>query len=52
MANLAIIVNNNQPNREERYPCTWLLYKDKYRIEIHVTLCDHNRPLVREKNVA
>jgi hypothetical protein len=32
MANLAIIVSNNQPIREERYPCTWLLYKDKDRI--------------------
>jgi hypothetical protein len=52
MANLAIIVSNNQPIREERYPRTWLLYKGKDRIEIHVTHCGHNRSLVLDKAVA
>ena len=37
MANLAIIVSNDRPIREERYPRTWLLYRDKDTIEIHVS---------------
>jgi hypothetical protein len=52
MANLAIIVSNNQPIREERHPRTWLRYKGKDRIEIHVTHCGHNRSLVLDKAVA
>ena len=52
MANLAIIVSNDRPIREERFPRTWLLYKDKDTIEIQVTHDSHNRPFVRDKNVA
>ena len=52
MANLAIIVSSDRPIREERYPRTWLLYKDKDTIEIQVTHDRHNRPFVRDKNVA
>ena len=52
MASLAIIVSNDRPLREERYPRTWLLYKDKDTIEIHVTHDSHNRPFVLAKNVA
>jgi hypothetical protein len=52
MANLAIIVSTDRPNREERYPRTWLLYKDKDTIEIQVTHDSHNRPFVLDKNVA
>ena len=52
MANLAIIVSNDRPIREERYPRTWLLYRDKDTIEIQMTHDSHNRPFVRDKNVA
>lgn len=52
MASLAIIANNDRPIREERYPRTWLLYKDKDTFEIHVTHDSHNHPFVRDKNVA
>jgi hypothetical protein len=27
MANLRVIVSNDQPSREERYPDTWVLYR-------------------------
>ena len=52
MANLAIIVNNDQPIREETYPRTWLLYKHEDTIEIHVTHDGHNCPFVLDKGVA
>ena len=52
MANLAIVVSNDQPIREETYPRTWLLYKDKDTIEIHVTHDRHKRPFVLDKGVA
>jgi hypothetical protein len=39
MANLRIIVSNDRPIREEKYPRTWLLYKDT--IEVHVTHDSH-----------
>jgi hypothetical protein len=52
MANLAIIASNDQPIREERYPRTWLLYKDKDTIEIQVKHDGHKRPFVLDKNVA
>ena len=52
MASLAIIANNDRPIREARYPRTWLLYKDKDTIEIHLAHDSHNRPFVRDKNVA
>ena len=44
MANLAIIVSNDRPIREDRHPRTWLLFRDKDTIEIHVTHDSHNRP--------
>jgi hypothetical protein len=37
MANLRVIVRNDQPKREENCPRTWLLYKEKETIEIHIT---------------
>lgn len=52
MANLRIIVSNDQPIREEMYPRTWLLYKDKDTTEVHVTHDSHNRPFVRDKGAA
>jgi hypothetical protein len=36
MANLTLIFSNVQPCREEKYPTTWLLYKNKDIVEIHV----------------
>ncbi len=49
MANLTLIVSNDRPIREERYPRTWLLYKDKGIVEIHVTHDCPNRRLVLDK---
>jgi hypothetical protein len=52
MANLRLILSNDQPIREEKYPRTWLLYKDKDTIEVHVTHDSPNRPLVLDKSAA
>jgi hypothetical protein len=52
MANLRLILSNGRPIREEKCPCTWLLYKDKATIEVHVTHDRHNRPFVLDKNAA
>jgi len=49
MANLRFIVSNDQPIREEKYLRTWLLYKDKDTIEVHVTHDSLNRPSVLDK---
>lgn len=46
---LAIIPSNHRLIREERYPRTWLLYKTKDTIEIHVRHDSHNRPFVLDK---
>jgi hypothetical protein len=37
MPDLRVIAHNDQPKREENYPRTWLLYKEKETIEIHIT---------------
>ena len=52
MANLRIIISNGRPIREEKYPRTWLLYKDKDAIEVHVVHDSHNRPFVLDKGAA
>jgi len=52
MANLRVIVSNDQPVRDEKYPRTWLLYKDKHTIEVHVRHDSHKRPFVSDKIVA
>ena len=52
MANLRIIVNNDRPVPEERNPRTWLLYKGKDTIEVHVTHDSENRPFVLDKGAA
>jgi hypothetical protein len=52
MANLRIIVHNDRPVREEKNPRTWLLYKDKDTIEVHVTHDSQNRPFVLDKGAA
>jgi hypothetical protein len=52
MANLRVIGSNDQPKREEKYPDTWLLYKDKDMIEIHVRHDNHHRPFVLDKGAA
>ena len=52
MANLRIIVSNDRPIREEKYPRNWVLFKDKGTIEFHVTHDSHNRPFVRDKGAA
>lgn len=46
MAKLTVISRNDQPIRQEKYPLTWLLHKDKDVIEIHVT---HQRHTLIDK---
>jgi hypothetical protein len=52
MENLRVIVSNDRPVREEKYPCSWLLYKGKEIVGIHVRHDSHNRPFVLDKGVA
>jgi hypothetical protein len=52
MTNLRLIVSNDLPVREETYPCSWLLYKSKKTIEVHVRHDSPNRPVVIDKVVA
>ena len=52
MTNLRAIVSNGTPIREENYPRTWFLYKDKDIIEIHVRHDRQNRPFVCGKGAA
>jgi hypothetical protein len=52
-ASLVIVVNNPQPNRERRYPGTWLLYsRGRDPLEVHVTHDGLDRPHVLDKSVA
>jgi len=52
MAKLRIIANNDQPNRENHYPQTWLLSKQDNTIEVHVMHDGFNRPFVFNKAAA
>ena len=52
MANLMIIARNDQPQREESYPQTWLLYRNNETVEVHVAHDSQNRPLVLDKGAA
>jgi hypothetical protein len=52
MANLRLVVSNDRPHREERYPRTWRLYKGNDTIEVHVTHDSHNRPFVLDRGAA
>jgi len=52
MAKLRIIANNDQPNRENHYPQTWLLYTQDNTIEVHVMHDGFNRPFVFNKAAA
>ena len=36
MASLTVVFRNEHPKREEKYPSTWLLFKNKDIAEIHV----------------
>jgi len=52
-ANLFIVVNNPQPNRERRYPGTWLLYsRERDPLEVHVAHDSLDRPHVLDKSAA
>ena len=52
-ANLVISVSNSQPNRERRYPSTWLLYsRGRAPLEMHVAHDSFDRPHVLDKRVA
>jgi hypothetical protein len=46
MAKLKVIRSNDQPQREEKYPQTWLLYKGNNTIQLHVSHERHNCPFV------
>jgi hypothetical protein len=52
MAKLIIIRSNDQPMREEKYPQTWVLYKDDNTIQLHVMHNRHDRPFVVDKGAA
>jgi hypothetical protein len=52
MAKLRIVAKNEQPNREDRYPQTWLLYKQDNTIEIQVKHDELNRPFVFNRAAA
>lgn len=52
MANLIVVIRNDQPEREEQYPHTWLLYKGSDLIEIHVAHDSPNSPRVLNKGAA
>ncbi|HMK30724.1 MAG TPA: hypothetical protein VK473_13640 [Terriglobales bacterium] len=52
MAILRVIIANDHPEREDYYPSTWLLYKHKDIIQIHVGHDNDNRPFVFAKGVA
>jgi hypothetical protein len=52
-ANLVIVVSNPQPNRERRYPGTWLLYsRVRDPLEVHVAHDNADRPHVLDKGAA
>ena len=52
-ANLVIVVRNPEPNRERRYPGTWLLYsRGQDPLEVHVAHDGFNRPHVLDKGAA
>jgi hypothetical protein len=52
MAKLRIIAKNEQPNREQRYPQTWLLHKQDNTIQIQVKHDGLNRPFILNKAAA
>ena len=52
-ANLVIVVNNDQPRREERYPDTWVLSRrGQDAVEVHVAHDPDHKPRVLGKAVA
>jgi len=52
-ANLVIVISNPQPNRERRYPGTWLLYsRGRDPLEVQVAHDSLDRPRVLNKSVA
>jgi hypothetical protein len=52
MAKLIVIRTNAQPQREKKYPQTWLLYKHDNTIQLHVRHDRHNCPVVVDKGAA
>lgn len=52
MANLIVVIRNDQPEREAQYPQTWLLYKGSDLIEIHVAHDSPHSPRVLNKGAA
>ena len=52
MAQLMIIASNDQPERENNFPETWLLHKGNNTIEVHVKHDRLKRPFVRDKSAA
>lgn len=52
MARLIVIASNEKPERESRFPETWLLHKENKTIEVRVMHDGLKRPFVREKSAA
>lgn len=49
-ADLTIILKNQAPNREERYPRTWLIYpSSRDAVKVHVTHSGVGSPRVVDK---
>jgi hypothetical protein len=52
-ANLVIVLSNSKPNRERRYPATWLLYsRGQDPLQVHVAHDNSDRPHVLDKGAA
>jgi len=50
---LTVVLSNPSPNREQRYPCTWLLYAAGSVIfRVHVAHDGKGRPQVVDKTAS
>ncbi|HLB88479.1 MAG TPA: hypothetical protein VJK29_12570 [Terriglobales bacterium] len=50
MANLTVIMRNPEPNREQRYPGTWLMHTQHGRaVKLIVTHVLQDRPQVKSR---
>ncbi len=51
MANLAIVMKNPGPNRENSYPRTWLLYKpERKTLKLILTRSIESKPRVKARS--
>ena len=48
-----IVISNDEPSREDRYPNTWLLYRrGQGVVEVHVAHDSDHKPYVLHNRVA